>query len=94
MLRLTDAFIWEDMPLIDPDTGSVAMVAWIPRIQRMTTLIWTVALIYYTIQNSIRFLTSNDHPMIYETWYPFDTTKSPGYELVIIAQVRISALKY
>jgi hypothetical protein len=89
MLRFTDAFIWEDLPLTVPDTGSVTMVAWMPRIRKMTTLIWTVALIYYAIQNAVRFSTSNDHVMIYETWYPFDTTESPVYELVILAQVSV-----
>jgi hypothetical protein len=32
--------------------------------------------------------------MIYETWYPFNATKSPAYELVIIAQVWMSPVKY
>jgi hypothetical protein len=93
MLRLTDAFIWEDLPLTDPNTGSVAMVAWIPRIQKVTTFITSSVLIFHVIQNSIRFSMSDDHPMIYETWYPFDATKSPAYLLTNIAQVRVSAVK-
>jgi hypothetical protein len=94
MLRLTDAFIWEDLPLTDPDTGSMAMVAWIPRIQRVTTFIMRFVVAYHVIRNVLMILTSDDHPMIYETWYPFNATKSPVYELVIIAQVRMSAVKY
>jgi hypothetical protein len=89
MLRITDAFIWEDLPRINPDTGYLAMVAWIPRIQKVTTFITSFVLIFHVIQNSIRFSTSDDHPMIYETWYPFDSTKSPAYELTNIAQVTV-----
>jgi hypothetical protein len=90
MLRLTDAFIWEDLPRTDPDTGSLAMVAWIPRIQSVTTFITSLVLIFHVIQNSIRFSTSDDYPMIYETWYPFNTTKNPAYELTNLAQVTSS----
>jgi hypothetical protein len=89
MLKITDAFMWEDLPRTDPDTGYLAMVAWIPRIQRVTTFITSSVLIFHVIQNSIRFSISDDHPMIYETWYPFDTNKSPAHELTNIAQVTV-----
>lgn len=88
-LRFTDAFIWEDLPLTDPDTGSLSMVAWIPRIQRVTTFITGVAVISHVIQNSILFFASENRPMFYHTLYPFDTTKSPAYELTNIAQVTV-----
>jgi hypothetical protein len=87
MLRLTDAFVWEDLPLTDPDTGSVTMVAWIPRIQRVTTFITGLAIVTHVIQNSIFFFASEGRPMFYHTRYPFDATKSPAYELTNIAQV-------
>jgi hypothetical protein len=94
MLKLTDVFIWEDLPCTDPDTGSLAMAAWIPRIKKVTTLFTTVVLTYHAIQILIYISTSDGHPTIYEAWYPFDTTKSPAYELANIAQVRVSAVKY
>jgi hypothetical protein len=87
MLRLTDAFVWEDLSLTDPDTGSVTMVAWIPRIQRISYLITGFASIFHVIQSSVRLLTSDDRPMFYGSWYPFDTSKSPAYELTNITQV-------
>jgi hypothetical protein len=94
MLRLTDAFMWEDLHRTNPNIGALAMVAWIPRIQRLTTLIVVVGSIYHVIHCSVLLSTSGDHRMIYETWYPFDTTKSPAYELANIAQVTVSAVKY
>jgi hypothetical protein len=87
MLRLTDTFVWEDLPRTDPDTGSLAMAAWIPRVQRISFSITSIGAIFHVIQSSIRLLTSDDRPMFYETWYPFDASKSPAYELTNIAQV-------
>jgi hypothetical protein len=90
LLRLTDAFIWEDLPRTDPDTGSLAMATLIPHVHRISFLIAGVANIFHVIQSSVRLLTSESHPVVYETWYPFDITKSPTYELTNIAQVRNS----
>jgi hypothetical protein len=90
MLRLTDAFIWEDLPHTDPDTGSLAMAAWIPRIERISCFITGFASIFHVVQSSVRLLISDERPMFYGTWYPFDTTKSPVYELTNITQVKES----
>jgi hypothetical protein len=66
------------------------MAGWIPRIQRFSFFITSFAIIFHVIQSSVRLLTSEDRPMLYGTWYPFDVTKSPAYELTNIAQVRKS----
>ena len=87
MLRLTDAFIWEDLPTTDPVTGSLTMAAWIPRIQKFTTIITTTAFALHVVQNTILFFTSDDRYFVFGTWYPFDATKSPTYELINISQV-------
>jgi hypothetical protein len=94
MLRLTDAFIWEDLPLTDPDTGSLTMAAWISRIQKISYLITSFACIFHVLQSSVRMLTSDDRPMFYGTWYPFDTSKTPAYELTNITQVTKSFCWY
>jgi hypothetical protein len=88
MLSLTDAFIWEDLPHTDHDTGSLSMAGWISRVQKVSFLITSVATIFHVTQSSVRLLTSEDRPMLYGTWYPFDIAKSPTYELTNIAQVR------
>ena len=88
MLRLTDAFIWEDLPTTDPVTGSLTMVAWIPRIQKFTIIITTTAIALYVVEVTILFLTSDDRYFVFGTWYPFDATKSPTYELINITQVK------
>jgi len=87
MLRLTDAFIWEDLPTTEPVTGSLTMAAWISRIQKFSSIFTTTAIAYHIVQTTIRFTTSDDRPFMYGTSYPFDVTKSPTYELINISQV-------
>jgi hypothetical protein len=89
MIRLTDAFIWEDLPTREPDTGSLAMVAWIPRIQRVITLTMCSALITHLAQSILHILLAGDRSLPYSAWYPFDTTKTPAYELISIVQVKL-----
>jgi hypothetical protein len=92
MLRLTDAFIWEDLPTRDPDTGSLTMAAWIPRIQR-TSYIFTCSVVtFHVVQSIIRLSTSDDRPFLYGTGYPFDTKDSPSYELINLAEVKESVI--
>jgi hypothetical protein len=89
MLRLTDAFVWEGLPTREPDTGSLAMVAWMPRIQRVITLIMYSAVIIHTTQSILHILIGGDRNLLYSAWYPFDTTNTPAYELIIIVQVKL-----
>jgi len=93
MLRLTDAFIWEDLPTTNPVTGSLTMAAWIPRIQKFTTIISTAAIAFHVVQTTIRFTLIDDRPFMFGTWYPFDATKSPTYELINISQVKAFVIR-
>jgi hypothetical protein len=94
VLRLTDAFIWEDLPTTDPDTGSLTMVAWIPRIQTAVALIMYTAIFIHITQNTLRILTCGDRILLYNAWYPFDTSKSPAYELINIVQVHVVRVEH
>jgi len=94
MLQLTDAFIWEDLPTTDPVNGSLTMAAWIPRIQKFSATITATAIAYHIIQTTIRFTLTDDRPFMYGTWYPFDVTKSPTYELVNISQVKTAVIRW
>jgi hypothetical protein len=93
MVRLTDAFIWEDLPTQEPDTGSLAMVAWIPRIQKVLTLVMYSAIITHLTQSILRILLAGDRSLLYSAWYPFDTTKTPAYQLITIVQVKLPIAK-
>jgi hypothetical protein len=94
MLRLTDAFIWEDLPTTDPVTGSLTMAAWIPRIQKFTTILTTTVVAFHVVQTTIRLTIDDDRPFTYGTLYPFDARKSPTYELINISQVKPSVIRW
>ena len=94
MLRLTDAFVWEDLPTTDPVTGSLTMAAWIPRIQKFTNIITTTGVTFHVVQTTIRFILIDDRPFTFGTWYPFDATNSPTYELINISQVKASVIRW
>jgi hypothetical protein len=94
MLRITDAFIWEDLPTTDPVTGSLTMAAWILRIQKFTSIITATAIAFHVVQTTIRFTFIDDRPFMYGTWYPFDATNSPTYELINISQVTASYIRW
>ena len=94
MLLLTDAFIWEDLPTTDPVTGSLTMAAWIPRIQRFTAIIAATGIAFHVVQSTIRFTISDDRPFMFGTWYPFNVTNSPTYELINITQVKASVIRW
>jgi hypothetical protein len=93
ILWLMDAFIWEDLPTTVPDTGSLTMAAWIPRIQKFTTILTTTVITFHVVQTTIRFTIDGDRPFTYGTLYPFDITNSPTYELINISQVKPSVIR-
>jgi hypothetical protein len=86
-MDLTDGFTWEDLPTRDADTGHLTAAGWIPLIQIYNTRAAVVILAFHFVQSTIRIVKS--HETIIITWYPFDWTVSPFYELVNISQVKI-----
>ena len=90
-MDLTDSFTWDDLPTRDADTGHLTAAGWIPLIQKYTIRITVVTLGFHFVQSTIRITTN--HETVLLTWYPFDWTVSPFYELVNISQVKISHCK-
>jgi hypothetical protein len=85
LLRLTDSFSWEDLPTRDPASGNSTTAAYIPIIERLTKYVSAAAFLFHTIQSCVRIVLSHD--MVFTTWYPFDATVSPLYEIANITQV-------
>jgi hypothetical protein len=90
-MDLTDRFTWEDLATRDADTGHLTAAGWIPLIKMYTTRVAVVSLAFHFFQSTIRIVTK--HETLFITWYPFDWTVSPFYELVNISQVTISQIK-
>jgi hypothetical protein len=92
VMDLTDSFTWEDLPTRDADTGHLAAAGWIPLILKYSRNAAIATLCFHTVQSTIRILTN--HETIFISWYPFDWTVSPFYELVNILQVTVSQTEH
>lgn len=90
MIHLTESFKREDFPNRDPDTGSLTMTGYIPRVNNLTKYGWVFVAVFHGIQSALR-MTFN-HSMIFTTWYPFDASISPVYEIVNMSQVQCKIL--
>jgi len=86
-MDLTDSFTWEDLPTRDADTGHLTAAGWIPLTMKYSRSAAIAMIVFHTVQSTIRIVTN--HETILNTWYPFDWTVSPFYELVNISQVTI-----
>jgi 7tm Odorant receptor. len=86
-MDLTDSFTWEDLPTRDAETGHLTPAGWIPLIKMYTTCAAITILAFHILQSTVRIVTN--HETIVTSWYPFDWTVSPYYELVNISQVTL-----
>jgi hypothetical protein len=90
-MDLTDSFTWEDLPTRDADSGHLTAAGWIPLIKMYTTRFTLVIIAFHFVHSTILVVKSKE--TLYTTWYPFDWTVSPFYELVIISQVTVFQYK-
>jgi hypothetical protein len=88
LIRLTEFFSWEELPIRDPETGLRTFAGLITDIQKTVKNIVTFTAVFHVVQTSIRIVISRD--MVFEAWYPFDASRSPVYELILITQVNNS----
>jgi hypothetical protein len=85
LLGLTDSFTWEELPTRDPETGHLTKTGHIPIIQKLTKYVPVTLIGYHVTQSTLRIVLSHD--MVFTTWYPFDASVSPVYEIANLTQV-------
>ncbi|KDR15182.1 odorant receptor 2a-like [Zootermopsis nevadensis] len=90
LIHLTESFKPEDFPNRDPDTGNLTMTGYIPRVNKLTKYGWLFVAVFHAIQSALRMTLNRS--MIFTTWYPFDASVSPVYEIVNLSQVFASIL--
>jgi hypothetical protein len=91
-MDLTDSFTWEDLPTRGADTGYFTAAGWIPLTLKYNRNAAFAIIFFHTVQSTIRIVTN--HETMFITWYPFDWTVSPFYELVNISQVTVSKIYF
>jgi hypothetical protein len=64
------------------------MAGRIPLIQRLTWQSCVLIMVSHTVHQVHRLITTNDRPLVFNAWFPFNTTESPVFELIYISQVR------
>ena len=85
LINFAELFTWKEFPTRDPDTGTLTMRGYIARISSFTIFVWAFMAVFHVTQSSYRILSS--HAMIFTTWYPFDASASPLYEIANFTQV-------
>ena len=85
LIKYAESFTWKEFPARDPDTGILTMRGYMARISSFTKLVWAFMAVFHVTQSVYRMLSS--HAMIFTTWYPFDASASPLYEIANFTQV-------
>jgi len=85
LINFAESFTWKEFPTRDPETGILTMRGYITRVGGFALFAWAFIGVFHVTQSSYRILSS--HAMIYPTWYPFDVSTSPLYEIVNFTQV-------
>jgi hypothetical protein len=85
LINFAESFTWKDFPTRNTEPGILTMSRYITRIGGYTKFVWIFITVFHVIQSSYRMLTS--HAMIFNTWYPFDASASPMYEITNFTQV-------
>jgi hypothetical protein len=88
LIRLTDSFSWEDLPTRDPVTGYLTNAGYIRFIPSLTKYITALAFAFHGTQSIARIVLNHD--MVFTTWYPFDVSASPAYEIANFTQVTLN----
>jgi len=87
VINFAESFTWKEFPARDPDTGVLTMRGYIARIGSFTKFVWAFMVVFHVTQSTYRILSSR--AMIFTTWYPFDLSASPLYEITNFTQVNL-----
>jgi hypothetical protein len=87
LLSLTDSFTWEELPTRDPKTGRLTKAGYLPVIQKITKYSSAIMFGFHFGQSAVRIVVNHD--MIVTSWFPFDASASPLFELMNVMQVML-----
>jgi hypothetical protein len=90
LIGLTNSFSWEELPTRDPETGYLTNAGYIRLIPSITKYITALVLAFHGTQTIVRIVLNHD--MVFTTWYPFDVSASPAYEIANLTQVKFRIL--
>jgi len=88
LVHFAESFSLEELPIRDTLTGNIKMSGHIFPVNFLTMFLAAFTTIFHVIQSTLRIVSSRS--MIFTTWYPFDASVSPLYEIVNFTQVQNS----
>ncbi|PNF35135.1 hypothetical protein B7P43_G09268 [Cryptotermes secundus] len=68
------------------------MASRIPQIPLFTKRMCIFILVYYGIHSFVRFMTGDDYPLMFNTYYYFVVSYSPVYEMIYLSQIMAAAV--
>ncbi|PSN49282.1 Odorant receptor 95 [Blattella germanica] len=84
LISLTEEFTWDELP----KSNEFRMTSWIERVQTLGKYICIIVLSYHYIQSTVRIITLQE--IVFDAWFPFDTSVSPTFEIIIFFQLLAS----
>ncbi|XP_069688271.1 odorant receptor 2a-like [Periplaneta americana] len=90
LLKMTEMFVWEDLPQRNSKTGHVTFAGWIPRIKKIVRRVIIISTGFYTTHRLVSAVAK--HELMYPGWYPLDTSSSPQFEIVYFTQMLATLL--
>ena len=84
LLILAEDFTWDDLP-------AVGMASYIPMIRKLTWRSVIAVLCSHGVQLISRFSTEDERPLMFNSWFPFNTSQSPAFELLYVVHAVASA---
>jgi hypothetical protein len=88
---LTSSFIWEDLPGTSNDGETSTMAAKFPLINKLVKQMVIFVFVIHGTSITIRLMTSEQRELTANSFYLFDVSRSPVYELIFLSQVRYIA---
>jgi hypothetical protein len=70
-----------------PSKGTLTMAGCILLIQRLTWQSW-VLMVSHAVHQVHHLIMTNDRPLVFNAWFPSNTTENPMFELIYILLVR------
>lgn len=87
LMIFTNTFTWEDLPKVSRDGETPTMAAMIPRIKRTVKYMLISVMVFHGSYTAIRLVNSEQRVLTANSFYLFDVSSSPVYEVILLSQV-------
>jgi hypothetical protein len=90
-MALTNSFAWDNLPSIDDDGETTTTAARLPIIKKFVKLTIIFGSVFNVIYTTIRLASSEQRIPPANSYYIFDISPSPIYEVIALSQVHSMA---